>query len=156
MSCIRLCGGGAAVRRLFVFCVSVFHASFCLWLTDNCLADHIWYAAKLFDRDPDTGEVLWFAAPPLNLPRARGPRHSLEYLQFLARKRKQGQTHGNIEDYDDAPTKRPRNAVIPTVTETTIQVLKELSVDGNFSMLSLTITPFDLLLLGTVISYPED
>lgn len=61
-----------------------------------------------------------------------------------------------IEDYDDAPTKRPRNAVIPTVTETTIQVLKELSVDGNFSMLSLTITPFDLLLLGTVISYPED
>ncbi|KAF8174741.1 RSC complex protein [Pholiota molesta] len=87
--------------------------------------------AKLFDRDPDTNEVLWFAAPPLNLPRAKGLRHSLAYLQFLARKRKtpqDGDEGANADGPD--PTKRARTAVLPTVTETTMRVLKEMAFDG--------------------------
>ncbi|KAF9482362.1 hypothetical protein BDN70DRAFT_436154 [Pholiota conissans] len=81
--------------------------------------------AKLFDRDPDTNEVLWFAAPPLNQPRVRGPRYSLAYMQFLAKKRK------NQDAGDEAgPAKRTRITTLPTVTETAIQVLKEMSFDG--------------------------
>lgn len=44
--------------------------------------------AKHFDRDPDTNEVLWFAAPPMNAARPAKPKHSLAYLHFLAMKRK--------------------------------------------------------------------
>ena len=51
--------------------------------------------AKLFDRDPTTNEVLWFAAPPMNMSRARGPRYSLEYLTFIATKRKRRETSKN-------------------------------------------------------------
>ena len=46
------------------------------------------YLAKLFDRDPVTGEVLWFSGPPIDIPRPRMPQHSLEYVHFLAKKRK--------------------------------------------------------------------
>ncbi|KAF8168499.1 hypothetical protein B0H34DRAFT_779785 [Crassisporium funariophilum] len=95
--------------------------------------------AKLFDRDPDTNEVLWFAAPPINVPRARGPRHSLTYLHFLATKRKldsERRHPGKADEVDidgelDAvPAKRARVAVPPTVTETMRQVLTNMSFDG--------------------------
>ncbi|KAF7311591.1 hypothetical protein MKEN_01061800 [Mycena kentingensis (nom. inval.)] len=39
-----------------------------------------------FERDPQTGEVLWFPGPPQFMARVPGPRHSLEYLNFLANK----------------------------------------------------------------------
>ncbi|KAJ7621067.1 hypothetical protein FB45DRAFT_838799 [Roridomyces roridus] len=39
-----------------------------------------------FDRDANTGEVLWFSGPPMHMAREPPPRHSLEYLHFLARK----------------------------------------------------------------------
>ncbi|KAJ7720297.1 hypothetical protein DFH07DRAFT_308727 [Mycena maculata] len=39
-----------------------------------------------FERDPTTGEVLWFPGPPLHVSRVPPPRHRLEYLHFLARK----------------------------------------------------------------------
>jgi chromatin structure-remodeling complex subunit RSC1/2 len=45
-------------------------------------------AAKHFDRDAETNEVLWFAAPPLNIARKPAPRYSLEYLHWLATKDK--------------------------------------------------------------------
>ncbi|KAF8972536.1 RSC complex protein [Flammula alnicola] len=95
--------------------------------------------AKLFDRDPDTNEVLWFAAPPSNLPHAKGPRHSLAYLQFLAAKRKRESDQGAVDgmnlDGDAAgQPKRARMSVPPTVTETTIRVLKEMSVDGLITL----------------------
>lgn len=45
--------------------------------------------ARHFDRDPDTNEMLWFSAPPLNFPRAPSAKHSLAYLHFLTMKRKQ-------------------------------------------------------------------
>lgn len=97
------------------------------------LTNSFYNTAKLFDRDPDTNEVLWFAAPPINLPRAKGPRHSLAYLQFLARKRKTTQNGDGGVDGDGSetgPAKRARTAVLPTVTETTMRVLKEMAFDG--------------------------
>lgn len=49
----------------------------------------IFLAVKHCERDPDTGEVLWFAAPPVNVARAAQAKHSLTYLHYLAeRKRK--------------------------------------------------------------------
>lgn len=43
---------------------------------------------KHFDRSPDTNELFWFAAPPMNTARTPPPQHSLAYLHFLAMKRK--------------------------------------------------------------------
>ncbi|KAJ7433426.1 RSC complex protein [Mycena galericulata] len=39
-----------------------------------------------FERDPTTGELLWFAGPPMHVARVPPPRHRLEYLYFRARK----------------------------------------------------------------------
>ncbi|KAJ7139124.1 hypothetical protein C8R44DRAFT_847280 [Mycena epipterygia] len=39
-----------------------------------------------FERDPTTGEVIWFPGPPMHVSRAPPPRHRLEYLHFLAKK----------------------------------------------------------------------
>ena len=99
------------------------------------------YLAKLFDRDPTTSEVLWFAAPPMNMSRARGPKYSLEYLTFIAtkkRKRREANTTDGIvsdsrEDLGEegsagVDAKRPR--VPPTVTETMRELWKEMSADG--------------------------
>ena len=91
------------------------------------------FLAKLFDRDPVTNEVLWFAAPPMNMSRARGPRYSLEYLMFIATKRKRREvgteTRGDGDGAEDEweRTKRPR---VPTVTETMRDVWKEMKADG--------------------------
>ena len=60
------------------------------------------YVAKLFDRDTTTNEVLWFAAPPMNMSRARGPRYSLEYLTFRAtRKRKQREASTDVDGREE-------------------------------------------------------
>jgi len=55
--------------------------------------------AKLFDRDPKTNEVLWFSGPPVDIHRPRAPQHSLEYLHFLAKKRKRAreQATGSVD-----------------------------------------------------------
>lgn len=44
--------------------------------------------AQFFQRDPLTDEVLWFASPPVDMPRSTGPKYSLAYLHHLAKKRK--------------------------------------------------------------------
>jgi len=85
--------------------------------------------AKLFDRDPITNEVLWFAAPPMNMSRARGPSYSLEYLTFIATKRKAGSTDIDVDD-DDGSAKRPRMGYTPTVSEMMREVWKEMRADG--------------------------
>ncbi|KIY45249.1 hypothetical protein FISHEDRAFT_49602 [Fistulina hepatica ATCC 64428] len=41
-----------------------------------------------FDHDPETNEILWFSAPPMATPRAHAPKRSIEYLHFLAQKKK--------------------------------------------------------------------
>uniref|UniRef100_A0A8H7Y6I3 Uncharacterized protein n=1 Tax=Psilocybe cubensis TaxID=181762 RepID=A0A8H7Y6I3_PSICU len=93
--------------------------------------------AKLVDRDPETNEVLWFAAPPLNMARAKGPRHSLAYLEFLAAKRKKRHTAGESDDKMDCEedssqaAKRARTYVAPTVMETMQAVWKEMALDAR-------------------------
>lgn len=78
--------------------------------------------AKHFDRDPDTNEVLWFPAAPVDVAHAPKPRYSLAYLHFLAMQRKEDATVSGTDsmDIDDerASTKRARFHVTPTVTET--------------------------------------
>ncbi|KAF8798290.1 hypothetical protein BYT27DRAFT_7203401 [Phlegmacium glaucopus] len=100
--------------------------------------------AKLFDRDPVTNEVLWFAAPPMNMPRDRGPRYSLEYLTFIATKRKRregassnGAREGEEGEGDEdewegsgVDAKRTRTVIPPTVTEILRDVWKEMEADG--------------------------
>ena len=82
--------------------------------------------ARLFDRDPETNEVLWFAAPPLNQPRPSGARHSLAYLRFIAAKRKKAASEGNNSMDATRPEKRTRTTVIPTVTETMTQIVEHM------------------------------
>ena len=90
---------------------------------------------KLFDRDPTTNEVLWFAAPPMNVSRARGPRYSLAYLTFIATKRKRasGREEGTKDEWEggsEAGKKRAREGFPPSVTETMNEVWKEMRGDG--------------------------
>ncbi|KAF9449324.1 hypothetical protein P691DRAFT_812703 [Macrolepiota fuliginosa MF-IS2] len=92
---------------------------------------------KLFDRDPCTNEMLWFSAPPLNIPRAPPAKHSLTYLHFLSTKRKQeeeleGAANGrNDDELDSLPNKRMRTGtdVRPTVRETAQNVWVEMGMD---------------------------
>ncbi|KAF9466917.1 RSC complex protein [Collybia nuda] len=78
--------------------------------------------AKHFDRDPETNEVLWFSAAPVDTARAPKPRYSLAYLHFLAMQRKEDSTVSepdgmDVED-ERTSTKRLRFQATPTVTET--------------------------------------
>ena len=73
---------------------------------------HLSFVAKLFDRDPETNEVLWFAAPPVDLVHQPGPSYSMEYLHFLARKRKAA---ADAMDVEGPPKKERRRE--PTMTE---------------------------------------
>lgn len=71
----------------------------------------------------------------MNMSRARGPRYSLEYLTFIATKRKRrevgtekrGDGDGDGAEDEREGTKRPR---VPTVTETMRDVWKEMRADG--------------------------
>ncbi|KAI5117803.1 hypothetical protein M0805_004563 [Coniferiporia weirii] len=81
--------------------------------------------ARHFDRDPETNEVLWFPGPPNDVARAVPPRHSLEYLHFLAMKRKrqiQGTngdtgTEGGAEDIASSKRLRAQVKAPPLASE---------------------------------------
>ncbi|EJD04577.1 uncharacterized protein FOMMEDRAFT_167736 [Fomitiporia mediterranea MF3/22] len=77
--------------------------------------------ARYFDRDPDTNEVLWFSGPPVDVARPVTPRHSLEYLHFLAMKRKREMEGNTREESDDS--KRSRTVKAPPAAS---QLLEEL------------------------------
>ena len=67
----------------------------------------------------------------MNMSRARGPKYSLEYLSFIAAKRKRRGVGMEEKEKDDGGSaKRPRMAVPPTVTETMREVWKEMREDG--------------------------
>ncbi|KAI9059557.1 hypothetical protein FKP32DRAFT_1596121 [Trametes sanguinea] len=89
--------------------------------------------AKHFDRDPDTNEVLWFAAPPVDIVHTPPPRYSLKYLAFLARKRKQAREGGSTAEAgagaDGAPPPPKRQKMPPTVTERLEALMKEHGLD---------------------------
>ena len=77
--------------------------------------------AKHFDWDPETNEVLWFLAPPVDVAYPPTPKHSLKYLHFLAMKRKKQ----NAMNVDDVAKKKQRLRAPPTVTETLKAILAD-------------------------------
>lgn len=63
--------------------------------------------------------MLWFPAPPVDIPRPRGPECSLAYLAYLARKRK-NKGADDVMDVDNnsgGETVNKRHKAQPTVTE---------------------------------------
>lgn len=82
--------------------------------------------AKHFDRDPETNEVLWFSAPPMNAARPPQPKHSLAYLHFLAMKRKKEKEGTNGSMDVDTETEKRRFQAPPTVRETLGSLLAEM------------------------------
>ncbi len=76
--------------------------------------------ARHFDRDPETNEVLWFAAPPLNVARKPAPRYSLQYLHWLATKRKR------VDDGENMEVDGEERAMKRTAAETVEQGLMEM------------------------------
>ena len=88
----------------------------------SILTHYASHTAKHFDRDPETNEVLWFSAPPVNVAHPPTPKHSLKYLHYLSMKRKRQ----NAMDVDDvAEKKKQRLRVPPTVTETLRAILAD-------------------------------
>ncbi|KLO08183.1 hypothetical protein SCHPADRAFT_1001127 [Schizopora paradoxa] len=79
--------------------------------------------ARYFDRDPDTNEVLWFSGPPVDIAKPATPHYSLEYLHFLAMKKKAemlGASDSMDEDssgVNDQRRKRQRVAAPPLMSE---------------------------------------
>ncbi|CAE6447423.1 unnamed protein product [Rhizoctonia solani] len=67
---------------------------------------------KHFDRDPDTNQLLWFSGAPIETPRIRHPKHSLDYLYFLAQ---QQERRHRGEDMDES--KRKAAAALPISVE---------------------------------------
>ncbi|KAF9261985.1 hypothetical protein L218DRAFT_869069 [Marasmius fiardii PR-910] len=79
-----------------------------------------------FDRDPKTNEVFWFSSPPVNVAPAPTPRHSLTYLHFLAKKRKnEDQSSDGGSNGEDERTKKSRFSAPPTVLETLAAVMEK-------------------------------
>jgi len=64
---------------------------------------------KLFDRDPDTNQVLWFSGPPIDVPKAPTPKYSLSYLHYLAMKKKaQQEADAGQDNEPTSPDGSPR------------------------------------------------
>ncbi|EMD41459.1 hypothetical protein CERSUDRAFT_110034 [Gelatoporia subvermispora B] len=92
--------------------------------------------AKHFDRDPETNEVLWFAAAPVDIAHPPGPRHSLAYLHYLAKKRKSGEREHDAMQIDGAESDVPsskRVRVQPTATETLHALLQQFELPSPTS-----------------------
>ncbi|KAG8964950.1 hypothetical protein FRC03_001174 [Tulasnella sp. 419] len=58
---------------------------------------------QLFDRDPDTDQLLWFTGPPVDVPDPKSsiPRYNLDYLYYLAKKKKALEKIRDQEEDDD-------------------------------------------------------
>ncbi|EUC65720.1 bromodomain domain protein [Rhizoctonia solani AG-3 Rhs1AP] len=65
---------------------------------------------KHFDRDPYTNQLLWFSGAPIETPRPRHPKHSLDYLYFLAQ---QQEKRHRGEDMDE---RKRKAAVAPPIS----------------------------------------
>ncbi|KAI0735712.1 hypothetical protein C8Q76DRAFT_643187 [Earliella scabrosa] len=83
--------------------------------------------ARYFDRDPETNQVLWFGAPPVDIVHTPPPQHSLKYLAHLARKRRAEQGKKDEEAMDPSvhghASKRRKMPL--TATETLEGLLRE-------------------------------
>ncbi|CUA73023.1 Chromatin structure-remodeling complex subunit rsc1 [Rhizoctonia solani] len=65
---------------------------------------------KHFDRDPDTNQLLWFSGAPIETPRARHLKHSLDYLYFLSQ---QQEKRHRGEDVDE---RKRKAAIAPPIS----------------------------------------
>jgi hypothetical protein len=85
------------------------------------------HLVKHFDRDPHTNQLLWFSGAPIDTPRShtRQPRHSLDYLYFLARQRER-QHRGE----DVSETRRKAAVGLPISVELT-NLYREVFGDGT-------------------------
>ncbi|GBE78547.1 hypothetical protein SCP_0114360 [Sparassis crispa] len=88
--------------------------------------------AKQFDRDPQTNEVLWFASPPVDMAHTPAPQHSLKYLHFMTKMRKNAKRpHDAVEGDGNEQTatapkrKKPRS----TVSEALQSMMTKFRVD---------------------------
>ncbi len=91
-----------------------------------------------FDRDPKTGNLLWFSGAPIVAPdpSAYRPRYSLEYLAFLAQKRKESSQEGvNMDGHVSKRAKQSNQREAAEMHKPASQLLNELVVspDGSFS-----------------------
>lgn len=77
---------------------------------------------KYFDRDGQTNETLWFAAPPVNIAQPAAPKYSLAYLHFLATKRKKDASEGQNKMDADGAIKKMR---METAAELVNRVLND-------------------------------
>jgi chromatin structure-remodeling complex subunit RSC1/2 len=73
----------------------------------------------------------------MNMSRARGPKYSLEYLTFLATKKRKQREAGTdmdgreeLRDEGSSSAKRPRMGFPPTVTETMRELWNDMRADG--------------------------
>lgn len=73
---------------------------------------------------------MWFAAPPIDVAHPPGPQYSLEYLNFLARKRRRVADDVNGMDVEQPPAKK-QVEVQPTVTEQVQKLLAELDAPSS-------------------------
>jgi len=87
--------------------------------------------ARHFDRDPETNEVLWFAAPPVDIAHHPGPRYSLAYLHYLAKKRKL--THDASHSGEDVMQVDTPDHAPPLVRPSTTAVVNKLLAEYGFA-----------------------
>jgi len=84
------------------------------------------HPARHFDRDPETNEVLWFAAPPLNVARKPAPRYSVQNLHWLATKRKRTDDEDSMEVDGERGGQGGHGAVKGTAAERVEEALMEM------------------------------
>ncbi|KAF8756493.1 Bromo adjacent homology domain [Rhizoctonia solani] len=65
-----------------------------------------------FDRDPYTNQLLWFSGAPIETPRIRHPKHSLDYLYFLAQQQERRHRGEEIDE-----SKRKAAVALPISVE---------------------------------------
>ena len=91
---------------------------------------------KHFDRSPETNQVLWFAAPPVDTARPPPPQYSLKYLHWLATKKRKAERGvvGDMEvDGEEAATEataKRRRPGTQTATERVTSLLASWDADG--------------------------
>ncbi|KAF8588485.1 hypothetical protein K439DRAFT_1384573 [Ramaria rubella] len=100
---------------------------------------------KHFDRDPETNQVLWFSGPPIDVARTPAPQHSLKYLHYLAKRKKEEkldrrkqEEEEDIEVHEDADgdssryKKRRRTERQPRMTDTLAALWASVSKEEGF------------------------
>ncbi|KAH8822762.1 hypothetical protein DL96DRAFT_1619137 [Flagelloscypha sp. PMI_526] len=94
-----------------------------------------------FDRDPDTGEMLWFSTPPVNTPKPHihHPKYSMEYLHFMATKESKKRKAAEEAQTQATDFKRPPRLSMKEDTRqkiplTVVEVLQQMEAEQSVQM----------------------